>query len=46
MLSGVTWLLTQHPDKLQNLAHEVRSRFKSLEAEAMKMPYLIAVANG
>lgn len=50
MLSGMTWVLTQHPDKLQDIAHEVRSRFKSLEeitiSEVMKMPYLIAVANG
>lgn len=48
-LSGVTWLLTQNPDKLKKLVEEVRGRFKSNDdinlQEVMQMPYLIAVMN-
>ncbi|EFQ99066.1 isotrichodermin C-15 hydroxylase [Nannizzia gypsea CBS 118893] len=48
-LSGLTWFLTQHPDKLLKLAEEVRGRFKAQEditiKEVMQMPYLVAVIN-
>ncbi|KAK3393457.1 isotrichodermin C-15 hydroxylase [Podospora didyma] len=48
-LSGATYLLTSHPDKLEKLAHEVRSAFKSADeinmTSASQLPYLRAVLN-
>lgn len=45
-LSGVTYFLTTHPEKLQKLQNEVRSRFErsaDITIEAVNsMPYLIA----
>ena len=49
LLSGPTYLLSQNPDALERLKHEVRTSFNSVGditiASVSRLPYLLACLN-
>lgn len=48
-LAGLTWFLSQNPDKLEHLTKEIRSSFATYDeinaTKAQQLPYLQAVVN-